>query len=412
MQRFIAFKEPILGTLMSCQIESIDTLLVDLPTIRPHKLSMTTMGCQTMVIVRMRHSDDIEGLGEATTIGGLSYGTESPEGIKLTIDRYIAPLVVGQPADNINALCAQINRHIRGNNLAKSAIETALLDAQGKRLGLSVAELLGGACQTHLPVLWTLASGDTGKDIDEALSLIEARRHRDFKLKIGARSLAEDVQHVAAIKEALGERASIRVDLNQAWDEVTAARGLAALAAADIDLVEQPIGAREWAGMVRLSSRASVPLMADESVADARDGFTLAAAGFSGAYALKIAKAGGPVRALELAAVAQAAGISLYGGTLLEGTIGTAASLHAWATLGDLAWGTEMFGPLLFQEDIVTNPLRFHDFGVDLPTGPGLGVDLDEDKLAFHTRQDGPTRAIAASAPAPKKRGLSNALQG
>ena len=76
-------------------------------------------------------------------------------------------------------------------------------------------------------------------------------------------------------------------------------------------------------------------------------------------------------------------------GTLLEGTIGTAASLHAWATLDALAWGTEMFGPLLFKDDIVTTPLRFQDYGVELPAGPGLGIELDEDKLAFYTRRDG-----------------------
>lgn len=373
---------------MSCQIVSVETLLVDVPTIRPHKLSMTTMGNQTMVIVRMRHSDDIEGLGEATTIGGLSYGSESPESVRLNIDTYFTPLLIGQPADNLNSLRARINGHVRGNNLAKSAIETALLDAQGKRLGLSVAELLGGARQTHLPVLWTLASGDTGKDVDEALRVVEERRHRDFKLKIGARSLRDDIKHVAAIKEALGESASVRVDVNQAWDEVTAARGLADLAAAGIDLAEQPIPARELAGMVRLAGRCQIPVMADESVADARDGFTLAASGFTGAYALKIAKAGGPAQALEQAAVARAAGIGLYGGTLLEGTIGTAASLHAWATLDHIAWGTEMFGPLLFKDDIVANPLRFHDYGVDLPSGPGLGIELDEDKLAHYRRRD------------------------
>jgi len=374
---------------MSCQIESIEAVLVDLPTIRPHKLSMTTMGSQTLVIVRMRHSDDIEGLGEATTIGGLSYGPESPEGVKLTIDRYIAPLLIGQPASNLNALRARINRQIRGNNLAKSAIETALLDAQGKRLNLSVADLLGGVRQTHLPVLWTLASGDTAKDIDEAFGVIETRRHRDFKLKIGAKSLNDDIQHVAAIKEALGEHGSVRVDVNQAWDEVTATRGLAALSAAGIDLVEQPIPAREHAGLVRLASRSRVPVMADESVADARDGYTLAAAGFSGVYALKIAKAGGPAQALELATVARAAGIGLYGGTLLEGTLGTAASLHAWATVDQIAWGTEMFGPLLLKDDIVATPLDFHDFGVELPAGPGLGMVIDEDKLAFYRRRDG-----------------------
>ncbi|RTR06910.1 muconate cycloisomerase family protein [Halomonas nitroreducens] len=369
-------------------IQEVETLLVDLPTIRPHRLSMTTMACQTLVIIRLRLSDGTEGLGEATTIGGLAYGPESPEGIKQTIDTYLAPLLIGQAPDNLNALRARLDRHARGNSFAKSGLETALLDAEGKRRGLSVAELLGGACSTHLPVLWTLASGDTRKDIDEAFQRLEERRHCDFKLKIGARPVDEDVRHVGAIKAALGDRASVRVDVNQAWDEATAARGIDALEAAGIDLIEQPIPAREFAGLTRLAQRFVVPMLADEAVHDARDGFTLAAGGFGDAFALKIAKAGGPRSVLELAHVAWAAGVGLYGGTMLEGTIGTAASLHAWATLGELTWGTEMFGPLLLKDDIVAQPLHYHEYGVELPSGPGLGICLDEDKLDHYRRRD------------------------
>jgi muconate cycloisomerase len=276
---------------MTPLIESLETLLVDLPTIRPHKLSVATMACQTMVIVRLRTSDGIEGLGEGTTIGGLSYGPESPESIKRNIDTYLAPLLIGQPAANLNALRARLDRHVRGNAIAKSALETALLDAQGKRLGLSVAELLGGARQDHLPVLWVLASGDTQQDIHEAFQMLDTRRHRDFKLKIGSRSVDEDVRHVAAIKEALGDRAGVRVDVNQAWDESSAVRGIAALQDGGIELIEQPTPAREYAGLIRLANRFKVPMLADEAVQDVRDGLDLIQ-GRRAAHGLGIGPAG------------------------------------------------------------------------------------------------------------------------
>ncbi|MGQ7248706.1 muconate/chloromuconate family cycloisomerase [Halomonas sp. V046] len=372
---------------MSVLIESIETLLVDLPTIRPHKLSMATMATQTMVIVRLRCADGVEGIGEATTIGGLSYGPESPESMKLNLDTYLAPMLVGQAADNLNALMARLDKVAKGNTIAKSALETALLDAQGKRLGVSVASLLGGARHTHLPVLWTLASGDTERDIEEAERRLSDRRHRDFKLKIGANRLDDDVRHVAAIKAALGDRASVRVDVNQAWDEPTAVRGISALQEAGVELIEQATPAHEHAGLTRLANRFEVAMLADEGVQDSRDGLSLIHHGFSGAFALKIAKSGGPRGALRLAHLAQAAGIGLYGGTMLEGTIGTVASLHAWATLPEMTWGTEMFGPLLLTDDIVTRPLTFSEFGVTLPGGPGLGVSLDEDKLREYARR-------------------------
>jgi muconate cycloisomerase len=372
---------------MSATIEHLESLIVDLPTIRPHKLSMTTMGCQTLVILRLTRSDGISGLGEATTIGGLSYGVESPEGIKSAIDTYLAPLLVGQPADNVNQLVALMNKCVRGNTFAKSAIETALLDAQGKALGLPVSALLGGALSTQLPVLWTLASGDTEKDILEGEKLLAEGRHNAFKLKIGAKDLRTDLQHTRAIIDALGARASIRVDVNQAWDASMAVRGCAELDAMGIDLIEQPVAAHDREALVRLSHRGKAAILADETVATSDDGYDIARRGFTGAYALKIAKSGGPASVLRLAHVAQAAGIGLYGGTMLEGTIGTVASLHAWSTL-PLQWGTEMFGPLLLKDDIVETPLRFANSAVTLPQAPGLGVTIDEDKLAYYCRKN------------------------
>lgn len=125
-------------------IESVDTFLVDLPTIRPHVLSMATMMRQTAVFVRIHCSDDIIGTGEATTIGGLSYGPESPEGIKLAIDTYFAPLLVKSDPSRPAAIMAILEKNIVGNHFAKCAVETALLDAMGRRLGVPISELLGG----------------------------------------------------------------------------------------------------------------------------------------------------------------------------------------------------------------------------------------------------------------------------
>lgn len=279
---------------MTATIERIESWLVDIPTIRPHKLSMTTMGCQTLAIIRVTRSDGICGIGEATTIGGLSYGVESPEAIVSAINHYLTPLLKGQAADNLNALTSRMDGAVKGNTFAKSAIETALLDAQGKALGLPVSALLGGALTTSLPVLWTLASGDA-EDIAEGEKLLAERRHQAFKLKIGARALETDLRHTRAIVEALGDRASIRVDVNQAWDATVAAKGCRELAAMGVDLIEQPVGAQDNAALVRLSHHIDTAILADEAVATHYDGYRLAQQGFSGAYALKIAKAGGPI---------------------------------------------------------------------------------------------------------------------
>ena len=371
---------------MNPSITSVEAILADLPTIRAHQLSMATMQQQTMVIIRLRSSDGIEGIGEATTIGGLSYGEESPEGIKLTIDTYLAPALVGQDATNINAAMLKLNKVARGNRFAKSGIETALLDAQGKRLGVPVSALLGGAVRKTLPVLWTLASGDTNRDIEEAETLLAERRHNVFKLKIGRRSVRDDVAHVSKIKAALGDRAKVTVDVNQAWNEVDAALGIEALEAAGIDLIEQPTPREQRGALARLAARFNVPIMADEGVTGPEDALDLVRDACADVFALKIAKSGGIYGMMRTAAVADAAGVLLYGGTMLEGSIGSIASAHGFSALPQLAWGTELFGPMLLKDDIVTARPQYRDFDLHMPEGPGLGLQIDEEKLAFYRR--------------------------
>lgn len=365
-------------------VERVETLIVDLPTIRPHKLSVATMNGQTLMLVKVYCSDGVVGIGEGTTIGGLAYGGESPETMKVAIDSYFAPVMIGQNAARVQALMARIGKMVKENRFAKSAVETALLDAQGKRLGLPVSELLGGRRRDRLAVAWTLASGDTAKDIAEAEKMLDLRRHRIFKLKIGAKSIREDIAHVAAIKRALGDRGAVRVDVNMAWSETEAAFGMAALADVGCELVEQPVSSA--AALARLVRRFPVALMADESLTGPESAFEIARVQGADVFAIKIEQSGGLFNAQRVATIADAAGIGLYGGTMLEGAVSTAASAHLFATFANLQWGTELFGPLLLTEEILKTPLDYSDFELTVPSGPGLGIELDEERVAFFAR--------------------------
>ncbi len=369
------------------KIIKVETIIVDLPTIRPHHLSMTVMMNQTLVLIKIFSDDGIVGFGESTTIGGLSYGAESPEGMKLTIDQYIAPLLIGKDATNIHALRKLINKNVQHNTFAKAGIETALLDAQGKRLNVSVSTLLGGAVNDNIGVLWTLASGDTSKDIEEAQQLISENRHNTFKLKIGRKDPKLDVAHVSAIKKALGEDIKITVDINQAWEESVAKKWIKVLQENGIDLIEQPIVKTNFDGLARLTDYFEVPIMADEACATITDAIKLCSIRGGSVFAVKIMKTGGLYDAYKIAGMAEAADIALYGGTMLEGTIGTVASAHVFSTTTNMSWGTELFGPLLLTDDIVTKRLTYNNCGLKLPTGPGLGIDLDEDKIEKYRRK-------------------------
>ncbi|GAM05262.1 muconate and chloromuconate cycloisomerase [Novosphingobium sp. MBES04] len=353
---------------------------------------MATMHSQAMTIVRLVDGDGVEGLGEGTTIGGLSYGEESPESIKSAIDTYILPVLEASDISRVGETMARINACVRGNHFAKCAVESALLDMAGKRLGVPVSELIGGGrVRDTLPVAWTLASGDTARDIAEGEQMLAERRHNIFKLKIGKRAVRDDVAHVGAICKALGDRASIRVDVNQNWSEPQARLGMAMLHDVGCDLVEQPTAGDDIAAMARLSQGQTIPLMADEALHGPRSALRIAEAGAASVFALKIEQSGGLFATAQVAAIAGAAGLGLYGGTMLEGSVGTAASAHVFATLPQLDWGTELFGPLLQTDEILAEPLHYADFALSVPTGPGLGIALDEDKIAYFRRdRDGP----------------------
>lgn len=393
---FMVKHTDITNSLGRVTIDRVETFLLDLPTIRPHQLSMATMNGQTLMLLRIYCSDGSIGIGEGTTIGGLAYGAESPEGMKLAIDTYFAPLLIGEDASRVQALMSRLNTAIKDNRFAKCAVETALYDALGQRTGLPVSELLGGRQRDRLPIAWTLASGDTSKDIAEAEAMLESRRHRIFKLKIGKREVMQDVVHVAAIKKALGDRAAVRVDVNMAWTELEARTGLAALADAGCELVEQPVESAE--ALARLTGNYPIAVMADESLVGPKSAFALARVRGADVFAIKIEQSGGLRAAQEVAAIADAANIELYGGTMLEGAIGTLASAHVFSTFRALQWGTELFGPLLLTEEILQTPLLYRDFELALPTGPGLGVALDEERVQHFRRDRAKTQVSVTSA--------------
>lgn len=379
------------------KIDRIETTLLDIPTIRGHVLSMTTMMAQSIVLVRVRFDDGSEGLGEGTSIGGLSYGGESAESIKLAIDTYIGPALMGHDGNDINGALSIIEHTVRANPIARCAVEIALWDGLGRRLGVPVAQLFGGAVRTAMPVAWTLASGNSATDIAEAEQMIDIGRHNIFKLKIGKRDLAADIAHVGAICDAVGDRSSIRVDVNQAWDLATARRGVAMLQDIGVELAEQPVRSEFVRDLKALTDGSTMAIMADEVLQGPMDAMRVAADRSADVFAVKIGQSGGLRRAAEVIAIAQAAGIGLYGGTMLESGVSTAAALHLFSTLETLHWGTELFGPLLMKDEILAEPIRYADFCVHLPQGAGTGVALDAEKIRFYRRDRGTTLAPTGS---------------
>jgi muconate cycloisomerase len=380
------------------KIRRIEAILVDIPTTRVHKLSFGSITEQNYVIVCIHDDDGRVGIGEASTIGGPAWAEESTETIQLIIDKYIAPHLIGRLPIELNAHGLLMGKLVRGNYFAKAAVEMAMLDLAARQLNLPAYALLGGKVHDRLPLAWTLASGNTDQDIAEGEEKLALRLHNIFKLKIGYNEPAQDIEHVRRIAEHFVGRAKVQVDVNQAWSESIANNAIAQLQDAGTYLIEQPVAKHNTDAMARLTKRFDVAIMADESVGTIHEALSLAQNAAANIFALKLTKAGGPLNTLKVAAIAQAAGISCYGGCMLESSVGTAAYLHTFAAIGNITEGCELFGPKLLKDDLITEPLTFENFSIIVNNGPGFGINVDADKLAFYRRdKKGFTHAVSRS---------------
>ena len=372
---------------MTHQIERIQARILDIPTIRPHKLAFGAISRQSPVIVQVWLKCGASGFGEAATIGGPSWNEESPESIQLAIEQHLAPALIGQDGSRFEAVLARMDLACRGNAFAKSALEQAVIDAVARSLNAPAWQLLGGKQHASLALAWTLASGDVERDIEEATLRMAQGRHRLFKIKIGARTPEADVAHVRRIAQGLPTGATLTVDVNQAWDGNTARRFLPQLIEAGVSLIEQPVAKWNVPALADLTQRLQGALvMADETVCTPQDAMMLARANACHVFSLKVAKHGGLIRTRQVAAVAIAADIGWYGGTMLETSIGSSAAAHVFSTLGGQQHGCELFGPQLLVEDVVEQPMVLSNFSLQLPDGPGFGLTVSESQLARFDR--------------------------
>ncbi|MGX5843668.1 muconate/chloromuconate family cycloisomerase [Mesorhizobium sp. ArgA1] len=369
------------------RIRSIAATIIEAPTVRRHKLSNTEIAHQGFVLVRVQLENGVTGIGEASTLGGPRWAEESVESIWAAIAIYLEPALVGQNAMLFEANAVRMAKAATRNFAAKAAVESALFDAVGHTLGLPVSALLGGQVRDRMGVIWALASGDAGQELEEAREKLRLRHHKDFKIKLGFNSPEADIVRLQHLRAGLGDDVKLIVDVNQAWTEALCIRLFPALEELNVALIEQPVQASQREAMARVAARTHIPLLIDEAAFTNSELASVATQACGSVYSLKLVKSGGLLELKRAAGIAQAFGIELYGGCLLESSIGAAAHMAVFSTLPRLEWGSEHFGPRILVEDLVATPLVFEEFEIRVPAGPGLGVTLDEDKVRMMARK-------------------------
>src|SRR4051812_11572328 len=363
-------------------IDRVQTAILDVPLIRPHRFARTGMEAQPILLVTVTTRGAAQGIGEGTVPGGPWWGGESVETMQVIIERYLAPLLVGRRVDDIAGIQQAMNDVVNTNLYAKAAVEVALHDAWARSLGVPVHTLLGGLARTSIPVTWALGTESAAEVIDEAQGKLADGLHTSFKLKMGAQDPADDVARVAEVAGKLAGRASVRVDINARWDLLTSLRWLPRLAETGVDLIEQPVPGAEYEWLAEINAALPIPVMADESLRTPTDALRLVKLRAADVFSLKTTKSGGLRYTRAITDIATAAGIPCHGGTSIEGPIGTVASLHLACAMPGVTYGSELFGPLLMAEELLTEPLSYADGTLHLPDGPGLGVELDPAAVA------------------------------
>jgi muconate cycloisomerase len=176
------------------------------------------------------------------------------------------------------------------------------------------------------------------------------------------------------------------VDINARWDRLTSLTHLPTLAEAGVEMIEQPVPGTEIETLAEINAALPIPVMADETLRTPSDALRIARLRAADVFAVKTTKCGGLRASMEIAAIGAAAGIPTHGATSIESPVGTAASLHFACAAPGVTWGSELFGPLLMAEEMLVEPLHYADGELHLPDGPGLGIELDPDKIRAFRR--------------------------
>ena len=374
---------PAVAHLADLVIEEVATFAVGLPTKRSFGVSggaVTVAGRPTTRILVRVTAGGVVGWGEATPIPAWTY--ETAESIYTTIDRYLAPAVIGLPAWDLDRVSTAFDRAINpglsiGAPLAKSAVDVALNDLLGKALGVPVGVLWGARRCERVELGW-IVSGQTPAEVADAVAEGLDVGHRAFKVKVGLHDEASDLAVVRAVRETAPDGAFLWVDANQGYTVDGALRLARALDELDVAAFEQPLPANDIAGLRRLRDASPIPIALDESLRAPSDLANLLRLDAVDVVIAKVQRSGGLTLSRRLCALAQDAGLRLMGSGLTESDLGLAASLHLFSAFG-IAGPVDLNGRQFLESPYARTTVEVVNGTATVPTGPGLGVEVDED---------------------------------
>ncbi len=342
--------------------------------------------CRTL-IVRVETGDGIEGWGEATQ-GRPGNTYETLETMEIMVQKYFGPALVGMDLEDTGAVLEKLHSTRYGHPLTKAAVETAIYDALGKRYQAPLYRFFGGPFRREIELVGGLGLDLGQEKIGTHVRKLKQQGYNTFKIKIGQKDRTKDVARVAAVREAVGKEAAIRVDGNATYTFVEARELLSELAKFNITDAEQPLARGDLKSMAELRKTTPVPIAAQESVSSPEEAHAVLAENAADLLKIKLTHIGGFQRALQVAAVVGTKGLPVVVGQGSACTpILSAAEMHLHASLKNAQPGGEMTGFLRLGEQDIFTPIQVESGRAILSDEPGLGIQVNKEKLRELSRK-------------------------
>lgn len=335
------------------------------------------------VIVKVHTDEGIIGHGESAPFARLSQLGQKPI-VDVLVD-YLAPAVIGKDPFDLEAIWRAMDRATPYAAQAKGAIDMALYDIMGKKTGMPAYNFLGGIVRREIP-LQAIVTLDTLDNMKQASLNWVDKGFGTIRIKLGLGDLKKDMRLVHEIRKAVGDDVKIRVDPNQAYSVKEALKMIPVLEEHDIEIYEQPVAWDDLDGLAQINAATFIPVMPHEAMSSIQDVKMLIDHKAVSLFSLKTDRPGGLTKARITRDLAELYNIPCVVMSSVELSISTFASMQFAATLKDLNFACEASG-VYEIEDIADSADRIVNGKFIVPDDPGFGVEPDEDKLKYYTKQ-------------------------
>lgn len=363
---------------VTVKVTDLKTTIVSVPHVEPEFISTGMRAGVTQILVEVFTDEGIVGLGESISRPNARVIDAAVQSLK--------PMLVGSDPRNIEGIVNNL-RHVGGwhffervGNVAIGGVEMALWDIVGKASGRPVYELLGGMVRDRMPVWYYLFRFPVAEMVRRAKAAV-AEGHKTIYFKVG-HSIRDDIEAIEAVRGAVGNKAEIRIDANEAWTPGTAIRFIKQIEKFDVEWVEQPTPAKDLAALARVRRAVQTPIAANQTSWTFEDVQQVLKSDAADVIVMDMYQTGGLLTYKKAVALCEASGIPVNHHSWGELGIGTAAAAHMVASSPPFLYSNQSY-VMVHQSDVVVGGLpQVKEGTIPIPRGPGLGVDLDPELVA------------------------------